>query len=170
MTTTNEPSYTWYEAAQPPVGMPVRQVYGYVFDDLGRLVVLYDADLGAWNLPGGTPEEADRGDVVATLVREVAEEVQVTFTDPVYLGYQQVIRPGRAPYAQLRMAARLDRLGERAPDPDSGRVHVRRLCPLDEAVQLLGWGAPAEPQIKCAAVAAEAWGLPVGSPAPTHTS
>lgn len=173
MPTTNEPSepsYTWYEAAHPPMGMLVRQVYGYVFDDLGRLVVHYDADLGAFNLPGGTPEEADGGDVVATLVREVAEEVQITISDPVYLGYQQVVRPGQAPYAQLRMAARLDRLHARAPDPDSGRVHVRRLCPLPEAAKLLGWGSPAEPQIKCAAVAAQGWGLPVGSPAPTHTS
>lgn len=173
MITTNElsePSYTWHEAAHPPAGMPVMQVYGYLFDDLGRLVVHYDEGPGTWNLPGGTPEKADGGDLVATLVREVAEEVQASITNPVYLGYQQVVRPGRAPYAQLRMAARLDRLHARTPDPDSGRVHVRRLCPLGEAVELLGWGSPAEPQIKCAAVAAEGWGLPVGLPAPTHTT
>ncbi|WP_017609512.1 NUDIX hydrolase [Nocardiopsis xinjiangensis] len=169
MTTTDEVSYTWHEAVHPPAAMEVTQVYGYVFDALARVVVLRDTHIGSWNLPGGTPEEVDGGDRVATLVREVAEEVQVTITDPVYLGYQQVARPGRAPYAQLRMAARLDRLDARAPDPDNGRVHVRCLCPVSEAAELLGWGPPAAPQIKCAAVTAVAWGLPVGSPAPVHT-
>ena len=163
MTTTDEVSYTWHEAVHPPAAMEVTQVYGYVFDALGRVVVLRDTHIGAWNLPGGTPEEVDGGDRVATLVREVAEEVQVTLTGPVYLGYQQVDRPGRAPYAQLRMAAHLGRLDARAPDPDNGRVHVRRLCPVNEAAELLGWGPPAAPQIKCAAVTAVAWGLPVGS-------
>jgi 8-oxo-dGTP pyrophosphatase MutT (NUDIX family) len=170
MDETDEVSYTWHEAARPPASWPVRQVYAYVFDAQARVVVLYDDGAGSWNLPGGTPEPEDRGDPLATLVREVWEEVQVTFTDPVYLGYQAVHRPGREPYAQLRMAARLDTLGEREPDPDSGRVHVRRLCPFDEAVDLLGWGPSVDAQVKCAAVTAEQrWDLPVGSPADVYT-
>ncbi|RKS09295.1 NUDIX domain-containing protein [Nocardiopsis sp. Huas11] len=126
-----------------------------------------DDGSGTWNLPGGTPEPRDGGDEVATLVREVWEEVQVTFTDSVYLGHQTVHRPGTEPYAQLRMAARLDRLGEREPDPDHGRIHTRRVSPLHQAVSLLGWGPPAKAQFRCAAMTAERrWGLPVGAPAP----
>lgn len=171
MSQTDAVSYTWHEADQPPAGWPVRQVYGYVFDTRARLVVFYDAAAGVWNLPGGTPEPHRDRDRVATLVREVWEEVQVTIADdPVYLGYQAVHRPGTEPYAQLRMAARLERLGEREPDPDKGRVHPRRLCPFDEAVELLAWGTPAQAQFRCAALTAEQrWGLPVGAPAPTHT-
>ncbi|MEV2277671.1 NUDIX hydrolase [Nocardiopsis sp. NPDC049922] len=168
MSETNKVSYVWHEASPPPETQQITQVYAYIFDSQGRVVVLCDD--GVWNLPGGTPELEDGGDRVATLVREVWEEVQVTITDPVYLGYQSVHRPSQEPYAQLRMAARLDTLGERAPDPDKGRVHVRRLCPFPEAVDLLGWGPSVDGQVKCAAVTAEQrWGLPVGSPAAVYT-
>ncbi|GAA1101882.1 NUDIX domain-containing protein [Nocardiopsis composta] len=162
---TQQPVYLWHEAVQPPEGMQVRQVYGYIFDALGRTVVLCDD--GRWNLPGGTPEPED-ADREATLSREVWEEVQVEIADPVYLGFQEVRRAGSEPYAQLRMAARLSRLGPRAADPDKGRVHVRRLSPLPEAMELLGWGTAAEGQAKAAAHAAAGWGLPVGSHQPSH--
>ncbi|MFW5421008.1 NUDIX hydrolase [Nocardiopsis sp. CNT-189] len=164
-TQEQEPVYLWHGAARPPEGMQVRQVYGYIFDALGRAVLLCDD--GRWNLPGGTPEPGD-ADRVSTLLREVWEEVQVEIADPVYLGFQEVRRAGSEPYAQLRMAARLTRLGPRAADPDKGRVHVRRLSPLPEAMELLGWGAAAEAQAKAAARIAASWGLPVGSPQPSH--
>jgi 8-oxo-dGTP pyrophosphatase MutT (NUDIX family) len=53
--------------------------------------------------PGGTPEAWD-ADLAATLVREAFEENQVRVGATAYLGYQEVHRPGRAPYAQVRMA------------------------------------------------------------------
>jgi hypothetical protein len=53
--------------------------------------------------PGGTPEEWD-ADLTATLVREAFEENQVRVGETAYLGYQEVHRPDRAPYAQVRMA------------------------------------------------------------------
>jgi hypothetical protein len=53
--------------------------------------------------PGGTPEAWD-ADLTATLVREAFEENQVRVGETAYLGYQEVHRPGRAPYAQARMA------------------------------------------------------------------
>jgi 8-oxo-dGTP pyrophosphatase MutT (NUDIX family) len=69
--------------------------------------------------PGGTPE-AWGGDLTATLVREAFEENQVRVGATVYLGYQEVHRPGRAPYAQVRMAGVIEEFAPRAPDPDGG--------------------------------------------------
>jgi hypothetical protein len=40
--------------------MPVRQVYAWIVDEGGR-VLLIDMP-GGWNLPGGTPEECDHVD------------------------------------------------------------------------------------------------------------
>ncbi len=98
------------------------------------------------------------------------EEVQVGLTEPIYLGYQTVHRPGQEPYAQLRMAARLAVLGERASDPDHGRVHVRHRCGMAEAEALLGWGESAGPQIQAAAKAALGhWRLPLESPGSSLT-
>ncbi|MEU0237709.1 NUDIX hydrolase [Nocardiopsis sp. NPDC006198] len=157
MNGSDEVTYAWHCDQLPPAHLPVRQVYGWVLDARARVVLL--RDLGRWNLPGGEPETRDGGDRAATLRREVWEEVQVTLADPVYLGYQSVDGLG-APFAQVRMAARLHRLAERAPDPDKNRIHERHLLPLDRAVELLDWGPSVLPQVAhLTRVVAERWGL-----------
>ncbi|RNL86998.1 NUDIX hydrolase [Halostreptopolyspora alba] len=159
--------YRWHEGVSPPASMRISQVYGYLFDDHGRVVVFQDGP--DWGLPGGTPEPTDGGHV-ATLVREVREEVQVEIVDPVYLGYQEVQRPGVEPYAQLRMAARITRFLAREPDPDTGRVHVRRRCSVAEALALLDWGRATEEQAKAAArIASARWRLPTGETLVAYT-
>ncbi|GAB3979308.1 hypothetical protein GCM10029978_074340 [Actinoallomurus acanthiterrae] len=102
-----------------------------------------------------------------TLVREAFEENQVVVSDAVYLGYQDVHRRHREPYAQARMAGLIGSFEERRPDPDGGRTYGRLMTSLAEAPQVLGWGEPAVAQVKIAArIAEDAWGVPVGSPEP----
>jgi len=69
--------------------------------------------------PGGTPGAWD-ADLTATLVRDAFEENRVRVGATAYLGYQEVHRPGRAPYAQVRMAGVIEEFAPRAPDPDGG--------------------------------------------------
>jgi 8-oxo-dGTP pyrophosphatase MutT (NUDIX family) len=155
--------YFWHEAPVPD-GLEVTQVYGYLLCPLTGRVLVQDDD-GTWNLPGGTPEAWD-ADLTATLVREAFEENQVRVGATAYLGYQEVRRPGRAPYAQVRMAGVIDEFAPRAPDPDGGRVYRRLMTPLEEAPDVLGWGEPAVLQARAAArVARTQWRLPVDSPA-----
>jgi hypothetical protein len=120
-------SYPWFEA---PVheDLEITQVYGYLIcPSTGR--VLIQDDHGVFDLPGGTPEAWDSG-MSETLAREAMEESQVRIDDAVYLGFQKVRRPGRAPYAQVRMAGRISGFEPRRPDPDGGRTYRRRrLCP-----------------------------------------
>jgi hypothetical protein len=114
--------------------------------------------------PGGTPELYDAG-LGATLVREAFEESQVRVEATVYLGYQEVHRPGHAPYAQVRMAGVIGAFAPRGPDPDGGRIYRRLMTSLEAAPGVLGWGEPAVAQSRAAArVAVELWGLPVGLP------
>jgi len=147
-----------------PEGLGVTQVYGYLLcPRTGRVLVQDDA--GMFNLPGGTPEAWD-ADLVATLVREAFEENQVRVGATAYLGYQEVRRPGRAPYAQVRMAGVIEEFAPRAPDPDGGRVYRRLMTSFDAAPGVLGWGDPAVLQARAAARVARArWQLPVDSPA-----
>lgn len=155
--------YVWYEAPVPD-GLEITQVYGYLLCPLTGRVLVQD-DEGTWNLPGGTPEAWD-ADLEATLVREAYEENQVRVGQTAYLGYQEVHRPGRAPYAQVRMTGIIDEFAPRAPDPDGGRVYRRLMTSLDAAPDVLGWGEPAVLQAQAAArVARMAWGLPVDAPA-----
>ena len=96
--------YFWHKAAVPP-GLEIIQVHGYLIcPETGR--VLIQDDDGTFNLPGGTPEPWDEG-LFATLAREAAEESQVRVGAAVYLGFQEVHRPCRVPYAQVRMVGRI---------------------------------------------------------------
>jgi 8-oxo-dGTP diphosphatase len=140
-------TYSWHVAAVP-ADLPVRQVYGWIFDSAGRVVIWRER--GHTGLPGGRPEAVDV-DAEATLRREVWEEVTAEIDDPRHLGYQRVEQPGRPPFAQLRMIARLARLHPPAPDPDTGRVKERLLVPPAAAAHALAWGEHGRQQARAAA-------------------
>jgi 8-oxo-dGTP pyrophosphatase MutT (NUDIX family) len=150
-------SFIWHQFRLVPESLPVRQVYAWVVNAAGHALLIKMP--GGWNLPGGTPEVCDRG-WEATLRREVLEEADVTLRELVPLGYQEV-RPARAePYAQLRVAARLDEWRESTPDPDTGLIYPRVWVPLGRAGGLLGWGEPGQAQAAAAArVASEVYGF-----------
>lgn len=150
-------SFVWRRVWPAPDGMPVRQVYAWVVDVSGR-VLLIDMP-GGWNLPGGTPEVCDAG-WEATLRREVLEEADVTLRDVVPIGYQEVRADGGDPFVQLRVVARVEQWREATPDPDNGLVYPRVWVPLGRAADLLGWGAPGAAQAAAAArVAVDVYGF-----------
>ncbi|HEX3791053.1 MAG TPA: NUDIX hydrolase [Pseudonocardiaceae bacterium] len=156
--------YSWFR--QPvPDRMPVNQVYGWIFDEYGRVVIWRVA--GHFGLPGGRPEPTDT-DQVATLRREVFEEVTAEITDPHYLGYQRVEEDhGCPPYAQVRMIARLGAVHPAAPDPDSGRLRTRLVVAPARAAVLLDWGEHGHQQAQAAVESAgQRWGLPVPADQP----
>jgi len=141
--------------------MVVAQVYGWLIDDHGRVLVQGTPE--GFNLPGGSPELCDE-DAVATLAREALEESQVLVDDAVLLGYEEVLRNGDA-VALVRMAGRIRRFEARHPDPDGGRLLERRMTSLDTAARLLSWGDSGVAQAAAAGeVAARRWDLPVEVP------
>lgn len=141
-----------------PDGMAVRQVYGLLFDGDGRVMLLVDG--ARHHLPGGHPEP---GDVSwsATLRRECREEGNVEISEPVYLGFQRVDKhDGSDPYAQVRMVARIERVGRVRPDPDTGRIYQRCMTSAARTGDLLAWGEIGRRQVKAAAQrAAHAFGV-----------
>jgi 8-oxo-dGTP diphosphatase len=156
--------YLWHEVPVPS-GVVITQVYGYLLCPRTGRVLIQD-DKGAFSLPGGKPEAGD-ADLAATLVREAFEQSQVRVGVTAYLGYQEVRRPGRVPYAQVRMTGVIEEFAPRAPDPGSGRVYRRLMTSLGTAPSVLGWGLPGVLQSRAAArVARLAWGLPVSALAP----
>ncbi|NJQ01084.1 NUDIX domain-containing protein [Streptomyces zingiberis] len=138
--------------APVPGDLPVRQVYGFLFDAEGR--VLVQDDEGYHNLPGGKPEFGE--DFQATLFRESVEESQVEIGNAVYLGYVRVEEPNLEPYVQVRMTARITRFLERAPDVSTGRLLRRLMTSVDHASDLLAWGDIGVAQTRAAAAVAPA--------------
>jgi len=154
-------TFVW-RPGPPPPDMPVSQVYGWLLDEHGR-VLLQDTPEG-FNLPGGSPEPQD-ADASATLVREADEESQVAISDAVLLGFEELHRAGRAPVALVRMVGRIGAFGPRRLDPDGGRLLGRRMTSLTSAAALLDWGESGVAQAMAAGEAAGTlWRLPVRCP------
>lgn len=152
----------WFEE-KVPENIKIKQVYGVIFNENGETLLKFgdknDRDL--YYLAGGTPEECDK-DMVATLKREFVEELNTTLKDPVYyLGYQLVDEEnGKPPYAQVRMVAMIDKIGEKRPDPDCGKTYGRVLAKPENAIKLLSWGEIGEKIIrKAVKIAEEKFGL-----------
>jgi 8-oxo-dGTP diphosphatase len=140
---------SWIEA-EVPVQLQVRQVYGFIFDMDGRILV--QDDERRHNLPGGKPSEGEG--FVETLTREAIEESQAIFKWTNYLGYQRV--QGDEEFAQVRYAALLDHLLPAAKDPASGRQYGRFWVPPMSVNALLGWGDSGALQVEAAVKAGNA--------------
>ncbi len=139
----------WRQQPVPP-DLKVRQVYAVAFDKHGRVLLKYEFRKGSFYycLPGGTPETFDK-DMQDTLRREFIEEVNTTLFNPIYIGYQEVIGDkDLPPYAQVRMAALIDTIGPKQPDPDNGITFNRILTTPEKAAELLNWGEIGEKIIK----------------------
>lgn len=132
----------WIEE-EVPSSVKIKQVYGVVFNESGKTLLKVGGKhgMGSYSLAGGKPEVFDEG-ICSTLRREFIEEVNTTLKSPIiYLGYQLVDKEdGTKPYAQIRMAAMIDEIGERKPDPDCGITYGRVLVDPETAIKLLSWG------------------------------
>lgn len=129
--------FSWHNG-KVPQGMEIKQVYGVLFDDGGRILLMKDGD--RYSLAGGTPENFDL-DIEATLRRELIEEINTTIEKPILLGYQSVDEEDKSPiYAQVRMVALIDKIGEAKPDIDNGKTYERVLVTPVKAIELLSWG------------------------------
>lgn len=153
----------WFDC-EVPCNLQIRQVYGVIFTEDGRTLLKVERKPNGkltYSLAGGTPEHFDM-DRNATLRRELIEEVNTTINDDIlYVGYQQVSGDNDKPtYAQVRMVAMIDKIGEKLPDPDNGKIYDRLLTSPDRAIKLLDWGEIGKNIItKAVAIAEEKFGL-----------
>jgi len=136
-------SYQWFES-EVPAGLEVRQVYGFIFNADGQILLLEDE--GTFTLPGGKPEHGEG--VRETLVRESLEEAQTHIGSTEYLGYQLV--ESEEQIAQVRLVALLDHFLESAQDPSTGKQYKRIWMPPLLANELLQWGHSGDQQIASA--------------------
>lgn len=135
--------FSWFEE-DVPEGIEVRQIYAVVFNKIGEVLLKQgnrEGNMNYYAIAGGTPENYDK-DLLETLRREYIEEMNTTILDPVYyLGYQLVDEEnGAPPYAQIRMTAMIDKIGESLPDPDCGVKYGRVFVSPEKAIKLLNWG------------------------------
>ncbi|MFE0604951.1 hypothetical protein ACFW2T_25655 [Streptomyces sp. NPDC058892] len=146
-----------FHTCPAPDQLSVVQAWGWLLAPDGRALVLLEPDTGAACLPGGTPEPHDRGNPLVTLRREAGEEAAAEFDEPLFLGH---LSDPDKPYARLRYAAPLTRLGPPPVDPATGRTHIRVLATPEQALELFDWGPPAADQLAAIHQARARLGIP----------
>ncbi len=118
--------FTW-KKEKLPKGLPVTQVYGIIFSDDGKVLLLGNDN--RYNLSGGHTEKFDKT-LEDTLKRELFEEMNIQLKNIHYLGYLLVREKGKPEYAQARMIAQIKDVGQVRPDLDNGKTYKRLLaCP-----------------------------------------
>lgn len=121
----------------------IKQVYGVVFNRQVKTLLKVgnkNGDLSLYSLACSSPEPFDV-DRIATLKREFIEEVNTTLLEPIcYLGYQLVDEENGIPlYAQVRMTAMIDNIGEKKTDPDCGVTYRKIIVETLVAIHSLNW-------------------------------
>lgn len=141
--------FTWHNG-EVPKNLKIKQVYGILFSEDGRTLLRHveNEKENYFSLAGGRPEVYDNG-IEGTLRREVLEEVNCTIKEPILIGYQEVNEGNNVPpYAQVRMAAIIDKVGKLQPDPDNGETYKRLLTSPKRAIELINWGEEGKNQIE----------------------
>lgn len=133
--------FEWHNG-KVPKNLEIKQVYAIAFSHDGRILLRIEDYDGrkSYSLAGGKPEKFDV-DQEATVRREFLEEVNTELEKDIFLvGYQTVNEPsGIPPYAQVRMAAIIKKIGKKQPDPDGGKIYDRLLTTPERAIELLNW-------------------------------
>lgn len=139
-------TFKWCRA-EVPTELKVRQVYGVIFDDSGK--ILLRVDNGLYKLTGGKPEENDN-DFIDTLKREYLEELNIELDDIYYLGYLLVENDETVnyeKYAQVRMIGKIKNIGKSKPDSDNGKVYGRFLSNKENIKKYLNYSDTAGNQL-----------------------
>ncbi len=113
--------YTWIKK-EVPKNLEIKQVYGVVFSDAGNILLRVEDN--KYKLTGGKPEVFD-SNLKETLKREYREELNIELKDIYYLGYLLVEENSNEKYAQVRMIAKIKKVGNIQPDKDNGKVYKR---------------------------------------------
>lgn len=130
----------WFETDDFSNVENIKQVYGIIFNDEGKVLVVNT--VGNWQVPGGKPEPGES--IVETLIRESLEEADVELKDITPLGYQyvrQITENGLSKnIGQIRFAAMVKELKKQTVDPATGKLPERRFIDVEEFLEYCPWG------------------------------
>lgn len=119
----------------------VKQVYGYLFDDEGRLLIVNPNS--SWRLPGGGVEEKDDS-YEDTLIRESMEEADAEIENLVPMGYIKVIPLEKNSQEEvhylLRYVGKVVKLNEQTIDEAIGEIGERKFIDPKNFLDYIDWG------------------------------
>lgn len=131
----------WFDLKQSDQIPDVQWEQVYVVGNLGGLVPVVQHMGDRDNLPGGKTEPGET--IEQTIKREVLEELNCKVTSWQPIGYQKLSSPAIDTLYQLRVCAKLEKIGEFVSDP-GGAVTGYKLVDHSDFARLIGYGAVGE--------------------------
>jgi 8-oxo-dGTP pyrophosphatase MutT (NUDIX family) len=135
----------WDENVDPKLLKDLQQVYGFLFNEEGKLCIVKPGEKGGWRLPGGHPERED-SDWKETIIRESMEEADVEL-DPSSLKILGIIKNSpksdncerKEGYA-LRVVGKITNIKEQTEDEAEGLINERKFIDPKDFLKYCNWG------------------------------
>ena len=140
----------WHDSTDFSSLDDIRQAYGILFDEQGKIIIVRVTPDGRWSLPGGTVEPGEYYE--ETLVREIMEEADVLVENITPIGYQEIIdiKEGKSipSHYQLRYVATIKEVLPQTIDPGHGTIPERLFIKPSEFLTYCPWGITGEHMMK----------------------
>lgn len=132
----------------------VMQVYGFIFNENGELLIVKCGSDDNWGLPGGGPEKCDKT-WKDTLIREVDEEANVELKNILPAGYITSTYLGTKTTSakigsMIRAVALVKTMKKRAVDPATGVIDDLKFIPVSDFLKYCKWGETGKAQLEIA--------------------
>lgn len=132
----------------------IKQVYGFIFDNNGEILLVRSPGNKDWSLPGGTPEEYD-SNWKETLKRELLEEADVEIFDILPCCYIQnrcldENKNGAKEGIMLRAVAFVRSIKDQTIDPAHGKINERKFIKPEDFIKFTKWGENGKVQLRLA--------------------
>ncbi|HJX50630.1 MAG TPA: NUDIX hydrolase [Candidatus Nanoarchaeia archaeon] len=130
----------------------VKQVYGFVFNNKGKILIIRLPGKKEWCLPGGGPEKFD-ADWKESLKREVIEEADVEIKEikPFMFIISKCLSKndsGAKEGIMLRAIAKVKNILPQTIDPCTEAINERKFVSPKEFLKYCPWGKNGEIQLK----------------------
>ena len=122
----------------------ITQVYGFLFDDKEKLVIVRPTEKRGWRLPGGGIEK--RENWKKAIIREADEEADVELDEESLtpLGYIKVTPISdnceKGVHYLLRVAGKITKVNEQIEDIAEGLINERKFIEINEFLGYCPWG------------------------------
>ena len=143
----------WLEEFDNSLLNNLKQVYGFLFDKSGKLVIITDDPKRTWTLPGGGPEPEDGG-WEDTMIREAMEEADVVL-DPDSLKIVGIIKvtpkSNNCEYGVhylLRVVGKITNTQDQTKDPCRDAINYREFIEPKDFNEFVKWGKFGEYQME----------------------
>jgi ADP-ribose pyrophosphatase YjhB (NUDIX family) len=137
----------WFNTNKLPNLEGTVHVHAFVFNEEGKILLVYFPNKNIWQLPGGKMESGE--DAENCLKREIDEEADIDIKEIKFYGYLKAkARISQKAQMGLRYIAKVDNIKEQTTDPCEGVIPQRKFIDPKDFEEYVQWGENGQIQLR----------------------